>query len=232
LSPQGERKRRAQEGAYGETIATRWFSEDRTDDRESEEKAGDHTQTKGGARRIGLHVKGLGSCQTGVMAGTAISSPPDSLLLTPRPSKELGALLDVWTELVSLALERIRPGSEGLHSGAATVTENEGYLEKKHSIKSSINLRGRPMPVADLRRTNGRSGDPQGVTSITAVCNMDGEVTGMVLGADWDIYRRTMAPIDLPPTLAASLEHGFAYGVARLGSRLLVWLEPSLVERR
>jgi len=112
------------------------------------------------------------------------------------------------------------------------VTENEGYLEKKHSIKSSINLRGRPMPVADLRRTNGRSGDPQGVTSITAVCNMDGEVTGMVLGADWDIYRRTMAPIDLPPTLAASLEHGFAYGVARLGSRLLVWLEPSLVERR
>jgi hypothetical protein len=232
LSSQVGGKRRVTEGAYGETIATRWFSEGRADGRKSEEKAGDHTQTKGGARRIGLHVKGLGSCQTGVMAGTAMSSPPDSTLLTPRSSKELGALLDVWTELLSQVLERIRPGSEGPHSDAATVTEKAGHLEAQHSIKSSINLHGRPMPVADLRRTNGRSEDPQGVTSVTAVCNPDWEVTGMVLGADWDIYRRTRVPIDLPPVLAASLEHGFAYGVARLGSRLLVWLEPSLVERR
>ena len=231
LSLQGGRKRRAPEGAYGETIATRWFSEGQADNRKLEEKAGDHIQTKGGARRIGLHVKGLGSCQTGVMAGRTMSSPPDSPLLSPRPSKELGVLLDVWTELVSLALERIRPASEGPLSGAATVTEKAGHLEAKHSIKSSVNLRGRPIPVADLRRTNGSSGDPQGVTSVTAICNPDGEVMGMVLGVDWDMYRRTKVPTDLPPALTALLEHGFAYGVARLGSRLLVWLEPSLAER-
>ncbi len=230
MSPPRGRKGQASEGAYGETIATHWFSEGWADDRESEEKVGDHTQTKGGARRIGLHVKGLDSCQIGVMAGRAMSSPPDSLLVGPPPGKELGALLDVWTELISLALEGTRSGTEGPHSGAIAATEKAGHPKAAHSIKSSINFRGKLMPIVDLRWTNGSSGDPQKATSIAAVCNSDGEATGMVLGADWDIYRRTSVPIDLPPVLTAILDHGFAYGVARLGPHLLVWLKPSLAE--
>ncbi len=211
-------------------IATRWFSEGRADYRESEEKVGDHIQTKGGARRIGLHVKGLDSCQIGVMAGTTMSSPPGSLLLGPPPAKELGAFLDVWTELVSLALERIRPGSERPRSSAATVTEGAIHPKAEHSIKSSINLCGRLLPVADLRWTNGSSGDSQKATSITAVCDSEGEITSLVLGADWDIHRRAGMPIDLPPEVVTLLDHDIAYGVARLGTRLLVWLKPFLAE--
>ena len=91
-------------------------------------------------------------------------------------------------------------------------------------VEGIINLRGRIVPVVDLRRRFGFALRPQDDQTRVVVIEMENGVVGFVADAVREVLRVETSNIEPAPELAVGIDAHYLRGVAKLNGRLLILL--------
>ena len=96
-------------------------------------------------------------------------------------------------------------------------------------IEGVINLRGKVIPIIDLRkRFNLEMKEPDKNTRIVVV-DINGNIMGMIVDAVSEVLRLPSGTIEPPPELVTGINSEYIKGVAKLEDRLLIFLDLSKV---
>jgi len=92
-------------------------------------------------------------------------------------------------------------------------------------VEGVINLRGKVLPVLDLRKRLGLKVAEQTEESRIVIVDIaDGEV-GVIVDAVTEVLRVSNAAIDLPPCMVAHGNSDYLRGIAKLTDRLIILLD-------
>jgi purine-binding chemotaxis protein CheW len=94
-------------------------------------------------------------------------------------------------------------------------------------IEGVINLRGKIIPIVDLRKKlgfNNESGFSEKTTRIIVV-ELDGLVLGFIVDSVSEVLRIPENTIEPPPSIVGGVESDYIEGVGKLDNRLLILLE-------
>ncbi|RME26985.1 MAG: chemotaxis protein CheW [Candidatus Zixiibacteriota bacterium] len=98
-----------------------------------------------------------------------------------------------------------------------------------HYVEGVINLRGKVIPIVDLRkRFNMELKEPDKNTRIVVV-DISGNIIGMIVDAVSEVLRLPAGTIEPPPEIATGVNAEYIKGVAKLEDRLLIFLDLSRV---
>ena len=91
-------------------------------------------------------------------------------------------------------------------------------------MEGIINLRGRIIPVIDLRKRFGLALSEHNEDSRIIIVEVSGQTVGVIVDAVAEVVRIAAASIEPPPP-AFILDAKYIQGVGKLGDRLLILLE-------
>ena len=94
-------------------------------------------------------------------------------------------------------------------------------------IEGVINLRGKIIPIVDLRKKlgfNNENGFSEKTTRIIVV-ELDGLVLGFIVDSVSEVLRIPENTIEPPPSIVGGVESDYIEGVGKLDNRLLILLE-------
>lgn len=92
-------------------------------------------------------------------------------------------------------------------------------------VEGVINLRGRIVPVVDLRKRFNMSQRERDKNSRIIVVELDDKIVGFMVDAVREVLRVDTNVIEPPPELAIGIDAGYITGVAKLEDRLLILLD-------
>lgn len=92
-------------------------------------------------------------------------------------------------------------------------------------IEGVINLRGRIVPVVDLRKRFGLPERERDQNTRIVVVELNDRVVGFMMDAVKEVIRVDRSVIEPPPDLAIGIDTHYIKGVAKLEDRLLILLE-------
>ncbi len=92
-------------------------------------------------------------------------------------------------------------------------------------VEGVINLRGRIVPVIDLRRRFGASPAEDKRKNRILVVALEGRLAGLLVDSASEVLRIADKEIEPSPKLFGDVEPGYVRGVAKCGGRLVVLLE-------
>jgi purine-binding chemotaxis protein CheW len=106
--------------------------------------------------------------------------------------------------------------------GAIPITRVPGVPE---SVRGVINLRGRIIPVADLRIRFNLEAVDYGARTCIIVVRARGREFGLVVDKVLEVVRIDEADIEPPPMFGADVQTDYLVGVARNGNRARLLLD-------
>ncbi len=92
-------------------------------------------------------------------------------------------------------------------------------------VEGVINLRGRIVPVLDLRERFALPKRPPDKDTRIIVVDLDGRVVGFRVDSVREVIRVDRSVIEPPPDLAIGIDARYITGVAKLDDRLLILLD-------
>ncbi len=92
-------------------------------------------------------------------------------------------------------------------------------------VEGVINLRGRIIPVLDLRRRLCMTDAERTGQSRIVVVNVHGLIVGLIVDSVSEVLRIPRSTIEAPPALGTTVGAEFIRGVGRLADRLLIVLD-------
>lgn len=92
-------------------------------------------------------------------------------------------------------------------------------------VEGVINLRGRIIPVLDLRRRLGMAGAERSEQSRIVVVNVRSLIVGLIVDSVSEVLRIPRSTIEAPPAVGNTVGAEFVHGVGRIADRLLIVLE-------
>lgn len=92
-------------------------------------------------------------------------------------------------------------------------------------IEGAINLRGKVIPVLNLRRRFGMEGRPPEATSRIIIMTVRGLLMGFLIDAVSDVLRVPVDEIVPPPPVRSMKYSGLVQGIAKLKDSLVVLLD-------
>lgn len=92
-------------------------------------------------------------------------------------------------------------------------------------VEGVINLRGRIVPVIDLRKRFGLAEREQDQHTRIIVVELSDRVVGFMMDAVKEVIRVDAGIIEPPPDLAIGIDTHYIKGVAKLADRLLILLD-------
>jgi purine-binding chemotaxis protein CheW len=92
-------------------------------------------------------------------------------------------------------------------------------------VEGVINLRGKIIPIVDLRKRLGFEGRPFDKSTRIIVVELDGVVLGFIVDSVSEVLRISDATVEPPPPLVSGIESEYIEGVGKLDGRLLILLE-------
>ena len=92
-------------------------------------------------------------------------------------------------------------------------------------VEGVINLRGKVIPVIDMRRRFGLEPSPRDSQTRIKVMDMQGQVVGFVVDAVSEVLRIPESTVDDPPAVVAGIGSEYMRGVGKLEDRLLILLD-------
>lgn len=92
-------------------------------------------------------------------------------------------------------------------------------------VKGVINLRGRILPVIDLRTRFGFPAQERTVDMRIVVVEIGGRTVGFMADAVQEVLRVDVSSIESAPELAMGIDADYLRGVAKLDERLLILLD-------
>lgn len=93
-----------------------------------------------------------------------------------------------------------------------------------HFIEGVINLRGRIIPVIDLRKRFGLPAGEETPNSRIMVVEMAGVTVGMIVDAVSEVLRLPADSIEPPPPMMRGIDVAYLEGVGKWGDRLVIIL--------
>ncbi|MDI6908138.1 MAG: chemotaxis protein CheW [Thermoanaerobacterales bacterium] len=96
-------------------------------------------------------------------------------------------------------------------------------------VEGVINLRGRIIPVIDLRRRFGMPQNEQTRASRIIIVEMNGMTVGMVVDAVLEVLRLPAESIEPPPPVINGIDSAYLRGIALWGERLIIMLDTEKV---
>lgn len=92
-------------------------------------------------------------------------------------------------------------------------------------VEGVINLRGKVIPVIDMRRRFGMEGAVHDSQTRIKVMDLQGQVVGFVVDAVREVLRIKESTIEPPPPIVAGVGSEYMRGVGKLDDRLLILLD-------
>ena len=92
-------------------------------------------------------------------------------------------------------------------------------------IEGVINLRGKIIPIVDLRKRLGFRDQMYDKSTRIIVVELDGLVLGFIVDSVSEVLRIPENTIEPPPSMVAGIESEYIEGVGKLDDRLLILLE-------
>jgi purine-binding chemotaxis protein CheW len=92
-------------------------------------------------------------------------------------------------------------------------------------VEGVINLRGKIIPIVDLRKRLGFEAKVSDKSTRIIVVELDGIVLGFVVDSVSEVLRISESTVEPPPPLVAGIDSEYIQGVGKLENRLLILLE-------
>ena len=92
-------------------------------------------------------------------------------------------------------------------------------------VEGVINLRGKVIPIIDLRRRFGLTQAELSRYSRIVVVNMDGRMVGLIVDSVSEVLRLSKDAIEPPPPVVAGIDSEYIRGLGKLEGRLLILLD-------
>ena len=99
-------------------------------------------------------------------------------------------------------------------------------------VEGVINLRGKVIPVVDLRRRFGLPTTDHTRSSRIVVVEIGEEVVGVVVDAVSEVLRVNGAAVEPPSPVVAGIDSEYVHGIAKLPERLVILLDLDRVLAR
>ncbi len=92
-------------------------------------------------------------------------------------------------------------------------------------VEGVINLRGKVIPIIDLRRRFGLDSKPHDKHTRIIVIEINNMIVGFVVDSVSEVLRIPASTVEPPPPVVAGLESEYISGVGKLHDRLLILLD-------
>ncbi len=96
-------------------------------------------------------------------------------------------------------------------------------------VEGVTNLRGKILPVIDLRKRFGLPVEAETRDTRIVVAEMNGTTVGMVVDAVSEVLRISKEAIEPPPPIVTSVDSDFIKGIAKVNERLIILLDLAKV---
>jgi len=96
-------------------------------------------------------------------------------------------------------------------------------------VEGVINLRGKVIPVIDLRKRLDLDAAEYDKSTRIVVADVQGRTIGLIVDAVSEVLRIPGSAIEPPPELVTRIDQEYVQGVAKLEDRLLMFLDLSKV---
>ena len=100
------------------------------------------------------------------------------------------------------------------------------------TIEGVINLRGKIIPVMDLRKRFGQTEIQPDKKNRILVVELDNKLVGLIVNAASEVLRIAPSEIEAPGNLFAEGESSYVTGVGKLKGRLIILLDIAKLLRR
>jgi purine-binding chemotaxis protein CheW len=98
-----------------------------------------------------------------------------------------------------------------------------------HYVEGVINLRGKVIPIVDLRKRFGLELKKHDKNTRIVVVDIGGNIMGMIVDSVSEVLRLPASTIEPPPEIVTGVNSEYIRGVAKLEDRLLIFLDLSRV---
>ena len=92
-------------------------------------------------------------------------------------------------------------------------------------VEGVINLRGKVIPIIDLRKRFGLFSKPEDKDTRIVVIEINNIIVGFVVDAVSEVLRIPASTVEPPPPVVAGVESDYINGVGKLKDRLLIMLD-------
>lgn len=92
-------------------------------------------------------------------------------------------------------------------------------------VEGVINLRGKVIPIIDLRRRFGLAPRPEDKDTRIIVIEINSIIVGFVVDAVSEVLRIPASTVEPPPPVVAGVDSDYISGVGKLQDRLLIMLD-------
>ncbi|MFQ5736225.1 MAG: chemotaxis protein CheW [Thermodesulfobacteriota bacterium] len=99
-------------------------------------------------------------------------------------------------------------------------------------VDGVINLRGRVIPVLDLRKRFGLPADEKTDETRIIVVDVDDRTVGLKVDAVSEVLRLPADTVEPPPSLVTGIESDYIRGVGKLDGRLIILLDVAKILTR
>ncbi len=96
-------------------------------------------------------------------------------------------------------------------------------------VEGVINLRGKVIPIIDLRKRLGVAHQDNDKNTRIVVVDIDSHVMGLIVDSVSEVLRIPVSTIEPPPDIATGANAEYIQGVAKMDDRLLIFLDLSKV---
>jgi len=92
-------------------------------------------------------------------------------------------------------------------------------------VEGVINLRGKIIPIVDLRKRLGFNGKAYDKSTRIIVVELDGLILGFIVDSVSEVLRVSESTVEPPPSIMGGIESDYIEGVGKLDNSLLILLE-------
>jgi purine-binding chemotaxis protein CheW len=154
------------------------------------------------------------------------ASPENEVIMTDKDKK----VLDELIQLVSFSLAQEEFGIDILKVQEINrMVEITRIPQAPHYCEGVINLRGKVIPIIDLRKKFGMEVREHDTNTRIVVCDVDGSQVGMIVDAVDEVLRIPRTAVEPPPEMVASVNSKYIRGVVKLEQCLLIFLDVSKI---
>jgi len=92
-------------------------------------------------------------------------------------------------------------------------------------VEGVINLRGKVIPIIDLRRRFGMESKPHDKDTRIIVIEINGMIVGFVVDSVSEVLRIPASTVEPPPSIVSGIDSEYISGVGKLNNRLLIMID-------
>jgi len=150
-----------------------------------------------------------------------------------KPAREEKAVVEETEHLATFQLDREEYGLPvSLVQEIIRVAEITQVPRAPRAVKGVINLRGKVIPVIDLRRQLGLGEVEPGRATRIVVVTFEGRLLGLLVDSAQQVLRVPVSSIEAAPEEVVEIDSNYIRGVAKLEDRLIILIDLGTVLAR